>query len=260
MTNVDSDNTTITQKVVLSEGMPSQTAENENKNIFTTELSNHIKFTIAAVFSAITLIVVMRFGVFSAYRGNAAVSQNLFEGFFIGHLFFASLTPAALFSIYRRTLLPGIALAVTSSALTCTLSDIVLPYLGGTILSYGMYFHVCIIEEPILAWSFIISGAFLGYFLSQYVRKLSTYTHSAHILLSSLAAGLYLISYGVNVLSIRSLLFIPILIVSVLIPCVMNDIGVPTLIVSFSSRTGRRKEELLESLHEEHHGHKHQSI
>lgn len=233
------------------------TAVGESKGMFAAELSNHIRFTIGAVLAAITLIIITRFKLFSNYPGNVAVSQDLFEGFFIGHLFFASLTPAALFSIYRRTLWTGILLAVVSSALTCTLSDIVFPYLGGTILNYGMVFHVCIIEEPVLAWSFIISGAFIGYFLSQYIRKLSTYTHSAHILLSSLAAGLYLISYGVNVLSLKALFFIPILIISVLIPCVMNDIGVPSLIVSFSAKSEAKKKEILESLHEAHHGHKH---
>ena len=232
-------------------------AVGEHKNMFTAELSNHIRFTIAAVLASITLIIITRFNLFSNYPGNITVSQDLFDGFFIGHLFFASLTPAALFSIYRRTLWLGTLLAVTTSALTCTLSDIVFPYLGGKLLNYNMSFHVCIIEEPVISWTFIISGAFIGYFLSQYIRKLSTYTHSAHILLSSLAAGLYLISYGVNMLSIKALFFIPILVVSVLLPCVLNDIGVPSMIVSFSARSKEKKRAMLESLHKEHHGHKH---
>jgi hypothetical protein len=108
-----------------------------------------------------------------------------------------------------------------------------------------------------LSWAFIISGAILGYVLSQYVRKLSRYTHTAHILISSLAAGLYLVSFGVGFLSTKALLFIPILIISVLVPCIMNDIGVPTLIVSASSRSDENKSKMLEELHAEHHGHKH---
>ncbi len=188
---------------------------------------------------------------------SPAQSEDFFEGFFISHLFFAALTPAALFSIYKRTLWLGIITAIITSSVTCTLSDIVFPYIGGLLLNYNMHFHVCIIEEPVLAWSFIITGALLGYFLSQYVRKLSRYTHTAHILLSSLAAGMYLITYGVGFLSLKALIFIPILIISVLIPCVMNDIGVPSYIVSVLHKNEKQKKELLDSIHAEHHDHHH---
>jgi hypothetical protein len=227
------------------------------RGIFLSELSHHIWFTAGAVLVAAALIIAARFIIFAGTLRNETISENLFEGFFISHLFFASLTPAALFSIYKRTLWLGIALAVVSSALTCTLSDIVFPYLGGILLNYRMLFHVCIVEEPFLSWTFIFAGAFLGFFLSQYVRRLSRYTHSVHIFLSSLAAGLYLVAFGVDVLSFKALLFIPILVVSVLTPCVMNDIGVPSMIVSASFKSAAKRKEALEELHEEHHGHKH---
>jgi hypothetical protein len=233
------------------------TNDNESrKSIFLEELSNHIKFTILAVFIAAILIILSKRILFSSYSGSTAFSEDLFEGFFISHLFFASLTPAALFSIYKRNLWIGLLLSIATSSITCTLSDIIFPYLGGLVLNYDMKFHVCIYEEPVLAWSFIISGAIMGYIISQYVRKISIYTHSAHILISSLAAGLYLVSFGVGFLSVKALLFIPILIVSVLIPCVMNDIGVPTLIVGASAKS-EDKGKILEELHTEHHGHKH---
>jgi hypothetical protein len=228
-----------------------------HKNIFYEELSNHIGFTIFAVFLAAILIILAKEFIFKSSAGGEAVSENLFEGFFISHLFFAALTPAALFSVYRKSLWIGIIVAIITSALTCTLSDIVFPYIGGTILNYNMTFHVCILEEPVLAWTFIITGAVIGYFLSQSVRKLSRYTHGIHILFSSLAAGLYLVSFGVDILSLKALLFIPILIFSVLIPCVTNDVGVPSFMVSLSTKTTDKKEEMLEKLHEEHHGHKH---
>jgi hypothetical protein len=154
-------------------------------------------------------------------------------------------------------LILGILLSVTSSSITCSLSDIVFPYLGGILLQYEMDFHLCIIEEPFLSWIFIFSGAFIGFFLSAYIRKLSRYTHSVHIFLSSMAAGMYLITFGVGLLSLKALIFLPILIVSVLLPCVMNDIGVPSYVISVSERLGKSKDEILASMHEEHHGHKH---
>ena len=229
----------------------------KHKNIFAVELSNHIRFTILAVLIAAVLIVLAKEYIFKPSAQGQAISENMFEGFFISHLFFASLTPAALFSIYRRSIWIGIFAAIATSAITCTLSDIIFPYLGGLVLNYDMTFHACIIEEPVLSWIFIITGAFIGYFLSQSVRKLSRYTHGAHILISSLAAGLYLITFGVSILSLKALLFVPILIFSVLIPCVTNDVGVPSFIVSVSSKGKDKKEELLEQIHEAHHGHMH---
>ena len=234
-------------------------AENteKHKNIFAVELSNHIRFTILAVLIAAVLIVIAKEYIFKLSAEGQAISENMFDGFFISHLFFAALTPAALFSIYRRSIWIGITAAIATSAITCTLSDIIFPYLGGLLLNYDMTFHACIIEEPITSWIFIITGAFIGYFLSRSVRKLSRYTHGAHILISSLAAGLYLIAFGVNILSLKALLFVPILIFSVLIPCVTNDVGVPSFIVSVSSKSKEKKEEMLEKIHEEHHGHTH---
>ncbi len=228
-----------------------------HKNIFYEELSNHIGFTVFAVLLAAVLIIAAKEFVFAPESEGGTISENLFEGFFISHLFFAALTPAALFSLYRRSLWIGIITAIISSSLTCTLSDIVFPYLGGLVLSYDMTFHVCIVEEPVISWIFIISGAVIGFFLSQSIRKLSRYTHGVHILLSSLAAGLYLVSFGVNILSLKALLFLPILIFSVLVPCVTNDVGVPSFVVSLSAKTRERKEEMLDRLHDEHHGHGH---
>lgn len=228
-----------------------------NKNIFYEELSNHIWFTVFAVLLAAALVLLAKEYIFKSSAEGETVSENLFEGFFISHLFFAALTPAALFSIYRKSIWIGIITAIVTSAITCTLSDIVFPYIGGLVLNYDMSFHACIIEEPLLAWTFIITGAFIGYFLSQSVRKLSRYTHGIHILFSSLAAGLYLVSFGVDILSLKALLFIPILVFSVLIPCVTNDIGVPSFIVTLSAKSKEKKEEMLSKLHSEHHGHKH---
>lgn len=235
----------------------SSQAEEKHKNIFTVELSNHIWFTVVAVLIAAILIILAKEYLFAPSAKGEAISEDMFEGFFISHLFFAALTPAALFSVYKRGIWVGIFIAIATSAITCTLSDIVFPYLGGLLLNYNMRFHVCIIEEPVISWIFIISGAVIGYFLSQSVRKLSRYTHGAHILISSLAAGLYLITFGVNILSLKALLFVPILIFSVLVPCVTNDVGVPSFIVSISSKPGEKKEEMLEALHEQHHGHGH---
>ena len=64
-----------------------------HKNIFYEELSNHIWFTIFAVLLAAVLIILAKEYIFKPSTEGGAVSENLFEGFFISHLFFAALTP-----------------------------------------------------------------------------------------------------------------------------------------------------------------------
>ena len=228
--------------------------EHTHENIFIDELSTHWKFTAGAVVVSAIIIAVLKIQFFPA---AAPETETLFEGFFISHLFFASLTPASLFSKYKSALWLGLIVSILTSSITCTLSDIVLPYLGGMLLGYDMHFHVCIIEEPLISWTFIILGAVIGFMLSRYVRRLSRFTHGLHILLSSTAAGMYLITYGVSVISIQALLFLPILVISVLVPCVMNDIGVPSYIVSFNASKAVDKRRLLDEIHSEHHDHHH---
>lgn len=228
--------------------------EHTHNNIFLDELSTHWKFTAAAVIISGIIIAVLKLTVFPE---AAPDTENLFEGFFISHLFFAALTPASLLAKYNRTLWLGVIVAILTSSITCTLSDIVFPYIGGLALGYDMHFHICIIEEPVTAWSFIVGGALLGFLLSRSVRKLSRFTHGLHILLSSTAAGMYLITYGVSVISIKALIFLPILVIAVLVPCVMNDIGVPSYIVSMNAGSKANKRELLDEIHHEHHDHHH---
>lgn len=225
-----------------------------HENIFLDELSTHWKFTLGAVIISAVIISILKITLFPE---AAPETEHLFEGFFISHLFFAALTPASLLSKYKKTVWLGIIVAIVTSSITCTLSDIVFPYMGGLVLGYDMHFHVCIIEEPLTSWIFIITGSVIGFMLSRSVRKLSKFTHGFHILLSSTAAGMYLITYGVEVISLKALLFIPILLFSVLIPCVLNDIGVPSYIVSMNSGTSEDKKKLLDEIHHEHHDHHH---
>lgn len=228
--------------------------KHSHENIFLDELSTHWRFTFGAVVtSAILIIILKQTNIIKAHYGE----EGLFETFFISHLFFAALTPASLLSKYRSVIWLGVIVAIITSSITCTLSDIVFPYLGGLTLGYNMHFHVCIIEEPVTAWIFIVTGALLGFFLSPYVRKLSRFTHGFHIFLSSTAAGLYLVTYGVDVFSYKTFAFIPILLVSVLIPCVLNDIGVPSYIISINPPSGKNKRDLLDEIHSEHHHHHH---
>ncbi|MCX7877506.1 MAG: hypothetical protein N2510_02570 [Ignavibacteria bacterium] len=227
--------------------------KHSHSNIFIDEIIIHWKFTLSAVILSAALIFIWKHFL---NRLNH-YGETLFEFFFISHLFFASLTPAALLSKYRRVFWLGLTVAIVSSSVTCTLSDIILPYLGALLLGYNMSLHICIIEEPLISVIFIISGALTGYILSMKIIKLSRYTHAAHILLSSFAAGMYLITYGAGDLSLISLVFIPVITLSVLLPCVANDIAVPSYFVSLNLQNNAERQNLTDDIHGEHHNHHH---
>ncbi len=229
--------------------------EHRYKNIFIDEFSTHFRFTLIAVLLASGIIITLKLFVFK--DSLSSEHESIFEGFFISHLFFAALTPSALFSKYRKLFFLGILASILTSSVTCTLSDIIFPYLGATFLGYNMHFHVCIIEEPVLSWSFILIGAVLGFFLSSKVMSLTKYTHGLHIFISSFAAGMYLLTYGVSFLSMKALLFLPLLIISVLIPCVLNDIGVPSFLVRLNSTSDEERKKLRDEIHAQHHDHHH---
>jgi hypothetical protein len=228
--------------------------EHKHKNIFIDELIIHWKFTIGSVVIASLIIAGYKFMLTEHTEINTSL---LFEGFFTAHLLFASVTPASLISRYMKAFIPGIMVAIISSLLTCTLSDIIFPYLGAVLLGYEMHLHICIIEEPLISAIFILSGAFCGYILSSKIVRLSKYTHMFHIILSAVAAGLYLITYGAGEITLKSVLFIPVIAVSVLTPCILNDIAVPVYFITKNLRSDNERKNQLDRIHSEHHDHHH---
>ena len=190
------------------------------------ELSEHFKYTILSVAIIITA------GIFLSKYSSYIFGEPLFTKFHITHLFLASVTPVSIFYSYKKNALYAILLGVFSSAIGCSASDSLIPYIGGQILGYNMFFHICLFDEPELAWPALILGALTGIFFGVQIRKHTKITHLLHGLVAASAGLIYMLAFGVTANSIEFVFIILILIVSVSIPCLFTDIAVPGIFLS----------------------------
>lgn len=164
------------------------------------------------------------------------LSQDLFKKIHYAHLFLATITPVAIYYAFNKDVIRAIGIGILSSSIGCTVSDSVFPYLGGKLLGYNMDLHICILSEPQYAWSAIFIGAFMGIFLSKFFKNITHFTHFTHTFAAAMASIVYLLTFGFtggDALQIAYLILI--LLVSVLVPCLLSDIIIPSLVFSESS-------------------------
>ncbi len=181
------------------------------------------------------------------------LSQDLFNKIHYIHLFLATITPVAIYYAFNKDVVRAIGVGILSSSIGCTVSDSIFPYLGGHLLGYNMTLHICILSEPQFAWSAIFAGAFSGIFLPKLFKKITHVTHFIHTFAASMASIVYLLTFGFTGSdAVQIIYLILILLFSVLIPCLLSDIVIPSLVFSESSFN-----EIMEHTHGHNHSHMH---
>ena len=122
----------------------------------------------------------------------------------------------------------------TGSIGIATLSDAVIPYLGGAMLNIEMSFHVPFIETgkmPFIGiekWQVINAAALVGIAIG-YWKHTTKFPHSGHVLLSTWASLFYFTAFGIaRWIPLLPLIFV-FLFLAVLIPCCLSDIVFPLL-------------------------------
>ena len=117
-----------------------------------------------------------------------------------------------------------------------TISDAVIPYLGGALLGVKMGFHAPFIETtkmPVIGitkWQIVNSAALIGIAIG-YLRPTTKFPHSGHVLLSTWASLFYFTAFGTAYwLPLLPAIFL-FLFLSVWIPCCLSDIVFPLLFV-----------------------------
>jgi len=161
------------------------------------------------------------------------VSHHAFHILHPAHMLLSSIVTAAVFRLHRGGFGASIAAGLVGAAGICAISDIVFPYVGGTLLGATMTLHVCILEHPWLVLLPGLVGATIGALTGRWTKC----PHAAHVLISTLASLFYLIGFGaVDWLPMFPLVFV-VLFIAVWIPCCTSDIVFPLLFV----RKGRRR-------------------
>ncbi|MFH1429323.1 MAG: hypothetical protein ABIH39_06220, partial [Candidatus Margulisiibacteriota bacterium] len=157
------------------------------------------------------------------------VSGDLFHIFHPVHMLFSATATTAMFWRHDRRLIKAIVIGLIGAIGVCGVSDIILPFVAGLLLGAKMHLHICIIAHPAIVIPFALTGVFAGLLVRTETNIGTISSHSAHVLVSSMASLLYLISYGVTDW-MESIGYVFLFVIAaVMIPCCFSDIIFPLL-------------------------------
>jgi len=184
------------------------------------ELKRHAPFTAFGALSGIAIMAIIILA-----NVPAGMSEVIFFIFHPAHVVLSALVTTAMYRRYGRgRLWAAILIGYTGSIGIATLSDSIIPYLGGVLLGAEMEFHVGFIEK----WWLINPLAFLGIAVG-YLRPTTEFPHAGHVLLSTWASLFYFAAFGVaKWIPLLPLIFL-FLFLAVWLPCCVSDIVYPLL-------------------------------
>lgn len=196
------------------------------------ELAEHAPFTAAGAATGIIIMVIIIFGNVPSQISNAA-----FYTLHPIHVLLSALVTTAMYRKYgSRKIWAAVLIGYAGSIGIATISDAIIPYLGGALLNIEMEFHVPFIETgkmPFLGiekWMLINSAAVIGIAIG-YLKPTTKIPHLGHVLLSTWASLFYLTAFGTaNWIPLLPLVFI-FLFLAVWLPCCLSDIAFPLLFV-----------------------------
>ncbi|MBN1255847.1 MAG: hypothetical protein JXA50_11285 [Deltaproteobacteria bacterium] len=184
------------------------------------ELKDHVPFTALGALTGIAIMVIVIIG-----NVHPRISQGIFYTLHPLHVILSALVTTAIFKRHSQgKLLPAVLIGYSGSVGIATISDCIIPYLGGTLLNVTMEFHVGFIEK----WWLVNPLAFAGIILG-YLRPTTKIPHSGHVLLSTWASLFYFTAFGITPwIPLLPFVFI-FLLLAVWLPCCLSDIMFPLL-------------------------------
>lgn len=196
------------------------------------ELRRHALFTALGALTGIIIMVIIVFG-----NIPTQISQTAFYTLHPIHVVLSALVTTAMYTKYRKAKIWAVVLiGWTGSIGIATMSDALIPYLGGTLLHIEMGFHVPFIETskiPVIGiekWIVVNGAALLGIAIG-YWKQTTKIPHFGHVLLSTWASLFYFTSFGTaNWLPLLPFVFL-FLFLAVWIPCCLSDIVYPLLFI-----------------------------
>ncbi len=200
----------------------------------THELVEHAPFTALGAVAGIIAMVIIYFA-----NAPREISESLFYTLHPLHVVLSALATAAMYRLHhkRGKLWAVILIGYTGSVGIATLSDIIIPYLGGSILNIPMEFHLPFIETEempfigIAKWIIVNAAAVIGIAIA-YWKPTTRFPHMGHVLLSTWASLFSFTAFGIaNWMPLLPFIFL-FLFLSVWLPCCVSDIVYPLLWVS----------------------------
>ncbi len=201
------------------------------------ELAEHTPFTLVGAVIGIIIMVIIHFT-----NAPRDVSEALFYTFHPLHIVFSALVTTAMYKKQKKSR-PWLIIIVgyTGSIGIATLSDAIIPYLGGSTLSIAMEFHLPFLETEIMpyigipAWIVVNAAAVIGIAIG-YFKPTTKLPHMGHVLLSTWASLFSFIAFGVaDLIPVLPFIFL-FLFLAVWLPCCVSDIVYPLLWVRDKER------------------------
>lgn len=192
------------------------------------ELGHHAPFTAAGAVIGIMVMVIIQLA-----EAPQDVSEALFYTFHPLHIVFSSLVTTAMYRKQKKgRFWLTIIIGYTGSVGIATLSDAIIPYLGGTSLKVAMEFHLPFLETEIMPyigipeWIIVNAAAVIGIAIG-YLKPTTKFPHMGHVLLSTWASLFGFTAFGVaNWIPLLPFIFL-FLFLAVWVPCCISDIIYP---------------------------------
>jgi len=197
------------------------------------ELLGHLPFSIFATVGGMTLVAILTFIGEPFYQeALPGAFRELFHIFHPIHMLFSAAATTAMFWQYERRVLKTLAVGLAGSILVCGASDILIPHMSGLMLGVDMHLHLCIVEHPMLVLPFTVVGVLAGFLSSGHIVRATVFSHTVHVLVSSSASLLYLVSFGLEHWIHNAGWVFVFVIIAVVVPCCFSDIVFPLLVVT----------------------------
>lgn len=167
--------------------------------------------------------------------GYSFGAGTFFHVFHFAHIFFAAATSFLAFVNLSGSLWVAVCFGATLPVFVCTLSDVFLPYIGGTLLSVSMDLHLCLLCNLQAMIYLIISGLLLGFFIlkiqSKFFLDFHLIVHFCHSFVSAIASLVYTVGFGFFDWKASLLPVFFLLLLAVILPCVLSDLLIPKIVV-----------------------------
>lgn len=197
------------------------------------ELGHHLPYTIFGVAIGLMLMGILTF--FATLMRSEellpAAAGELFHVSHTSHILFSAVATTAMFWKHEKRLLKAIVIGSVGSIGICALSDTIFPTIGGMMLGVQMRMHICVLEHPFMVLPFAGVGVLAGFMIPGAIEKSTEYSHSVHVLFSSISAILYMTGFGMQdwVHMLGGVFLVTV--VSVMVPCCMSGIVFPLMCV-----------------------------
>ena len=190
------------------------------KNEIIKEIKEHIPFTFLATLSAIILTAILFFVI------KIQNLESTFEVIHPIHLFVSAIVTSGIYYKYKNNFFEALGIGIIGSILIGSFSDIILPYLGGNLLSLNTNFHLPLLEIPFIIVATAIIGSIVGI-----KTGITHLPHFLHVFLSVFASIFYLIAFSQTLTLTYLAISTIIIFIAVLIPCCISDIIFPLIFI-----------------------------